>query len=124
MSPTEILVQIIGGVCLLLWGVNMVNKGLNQAFGSSLRRLISNSTSNRIKAFFVGMGVAAVLQSSTAANLIVSSFAARNVITITAALAVVLGADVGTTLAAQMMSLNLSWLVPVMIISGYVVNKA
>ena len=124
MSPTEILLQIIGGVCLLLWGVNMVNKGLNQAFGSALRRVISNSTSNRIKAFFVGIGVAALLQSSTAANLIVSSFAARNVITITAALAVVLGADVGTTLAAQMMSLNLSWLVPVMIISGYIVNKA
>ena len=102
----------------------MVNKGLNQAFGTALRRIISNSTSNRVKAFFVGLGVAAVLQSSTAASLIVSSFAARNVITITAALAVVLGADVGTTLAAQMMSLNLSWLVPVMIISGYIVNKA
>ena len=55
MSASEILIQIIGGVCLLLWGVSMVNKGLNQAFGSALRRIISNSTSNRIKAFFVGM---------------------------------------------------------------------
>ncbi len=124
MSATEILIQIIGGVCLLLWGVGMVNKGLNQAFGTSLRRIISNSTNNRIKAFFVGIGVAAILQSSTAAGLIVSSFAARNVITISAAIAVVLGADVGTTLAAQMMSLNLSWLIPVMIISGYVINKS
>lgn len=120
----EILLQIIGGVCLLLWGVGMVNKGLNQAFGSALRRIISKSTSNRLKAFFVGMGIAALLQSSTAASLIVSSFAARNVITIVAALAVVLGADVGTTLAAQIMSLNLSWLIPVMLISGYIVNKA
>ena len=81
MSPTEILIQVIGGVCLLLWGVGMVNKGLNEAFGSSLRRIISNSTSNRFKACFVGMGITALLQSSTAAVLIVSSFAARNVIT-------------------------------------------
>ncbi len=102
----------------------MVNTGLNEAFGSALRRIISNSTSNRFKACFVGLGIAALLQSSTAASLIVSSFAARNVITISAALAVVLGADVGTTFAAQLMSLDLRWLVPVMITSGYVINKA
>ena len=124
MSPTEILVQIIGGICLLLWGVSMVNTGLNEAFGSSLRRIISNSTNNRFKACGVGMGIAALLQSSTAASLIVSSFAARNIITIPSAIAVVLGADVGTTFAAQLMSLNLSWLVPVMIASGYITNKS
>jgi phosphate:Na+ symporter len=102
----------------------MVNTGLNRAFGTALRRIISNSTTNRIKAFFVGMSVAAILQSSTAASLIVSAFAARNVITISAAIAVMLGADVGTTLAAQIMSLNVNWLVPVMIIAGYVVNNS
>lgn len=102
----------------------MVNTGLNRAFGTVLRRVISNSTSNRFKAFFVGMSVATILQSSTAASLIVSSFAARHVITITAALAVMLGADVGTTFAAQLMSLKLSWLMPVMITIGYIVNKS
>jgi phosphate:Na+ symporter len=103
--------------------VNTVNTGLNRAFGTALRRIISSSTSNRFKAFFVGVGVATVLQSSTAASLIVSSFAARSVITVTAAIAVMLGADVGTTLAAQLMSLNLSWLVPVTITAGYIINK-
>lgn len=124
MGGTEILIHIVGGVCLLLLGVSMVGTGLDRAFGTSLRRVISNSTSNRFRAFFVGMGVAAVLQSSTAASLIVSSFAARNIITITAALAVMLGADVGTTIAAQIMSFGLHWLVPVMITSGYIVNKS
>lgn len=104
--------------------MHMISHGLNRAFGATLRRVISNSTSNRFKAFFVGMSVATVLQSSTATSLIVSSFAARNVITIAGALAVMLGADVGTTLAAQIMSLNLHWLIPVMISSGYVVNKS
>lgn len=124
MGGTEILIHIIGGVCLLLLGVSMVGTGLDRAFGTALRRTISNSTSNRFRAFFVGMGVAAVLQSSTATSLIVSSFAARNIITITAALAVMLGADVGTTIAAQIMSFGLHWLVPVMITSGYIVNKS
>lgn len=101
----------------------MVSTGLNRAFGTSLRRVISHSTSNRFKAFGVGIGVATLLQSSTAASMIVSSFAARNIITISGALAVMLGADVGTTLAAQLMSLNIAWLVPVMLTMGYIVNK-
>ena len=123
ISATETLITLAGGVCLLLWGVSMVSNGLNRAFGASFRRAISASTSNRFKAAGVGVGVAALLQSSTAATLIVSSFAARNVITITGALAVILGADVGTTLAAQVMSMDMSWLMPVLLVSGYVINK-
>ena len=101
----------------------MVSGGFNRAFGSSLRRFISGSTSNRFKAFGVGVMVAAALQSSTAASMIVSSFAARNIITIPGAIAVMLGADVGTTIAAQLMSFKLVWLIPVMLTSGYIVNK-
>lgn len=115
--------HIIGGVCLLLWGVGMVSTGLNRAFGTTLRRIISNSTSNRFKAFGTGVLVATLLQSSTAASMIVSSFAARNVITITSAIAVMLGADVGTTLAAQIISFDIKWLVPVLLFSGYLVTK-
>ena len=102
----------------------MIGGGLNAAFGTSLRRIISNSTDNRFKAFSVGTVVAALLQSSTATCMIVSSFAARNVITIPAAVAVMLGADVGTTLAAQVMSLDLNWLIPVLLSVGYIINKS
>ena len=116
--------HIVGGVCLLLWGVNMVSIGLNRAFGTTLRRFISNSTSNRFKAFGVGIVTAALLQSSTAAGMIVSSFAARNVITITSAIAVMLGADVGTTLAAQLISFDIKWVVPVLLIAGFIINKS
>lgn len=123
MNATEVIIHIVGGVCLLLWGVGMVSSGLNRAFGAPLRRIISNSTSNRFKAFGVGIFVATLLQSSTATSLIVSSFAARKVITIAGALAVVLGADVGASVAAQMMSLKLTWLVPVLLTAGYLVNK-
>lgn len=101
----------------------MVSAGLNRAFGASFRRAISNSTDNRIKAVGVGIFVATLLQSSTAATLITSSFAARGVITVAGALAVILGADVGTTLAAQIMSMDIAWLMPVLLVSGYTVNK-
>ncbi len=124
MTATEVLIQIIGGVCLLLWGVSMVGVGLNRAFGTVLRRVIANSTSNRFKAFFVGLTIASVLQSSTATSMIVSSFAGRKVITISAAIALMLGADVGATLAAQLMSLDLRWLAPVVVTLGFIVAKA
>jgi phosphate:Na+ symporter len=101
----------------------MVSTGLNRAFGTTLRRIISNSTSNRFKAFGTGILVATLLQSSTAASMIVSSFAARNVITITSAIAVMLGADVGTTLAAQIISFDIKWLVPVLLFAGYLITK-
>lgn len=101
----------------------MVSTGLNRAFGAPLRRFISQSTSNRFKSCAAGVVVATALQSSTATSLIVSSFAARGIITIPAAIALMLGADVGSTLATQLMSLDLSWLVPVLLTSGYVVNK-
>lgn len=102
----------------------MVSVGLNRAFGTTLRRFISNSTSNRFKAFGVGVCVAALLQSSTAACMIVSAFAARNVITIMGAIAVMLGADVGTTLAAQLMSFDIQWLTPVLLAAGYIIAKS
>ncbi len=123
IDASHIILHIIGGVCLLLWGVGMVSTGLNRAFGTTLRRIISNSTSNRFKAFGTGILVATLLQSSTAASMIVSSFAARNVITITSAIAVMLGADVGTTLAAQIISFDIKWLVPLLLFAGYIITK-
>ncbi len=123
MSATEILIQIIGGVCLLLWGVTMVRKGFTRAFGASLRRSIARSTNNRFKAFLTGVGVTTLLQSSTATSLIVTSFAARGLVPVSAAIAVMLGADVGTTLVAQLLSFKMTWLAPALLITGYVTTK-
>jgi len=102
----------------------MVNTGFNRAFGAGLRRMIANSTDNRFKAFMSGIVVTMLLQSSTAAVLILSSFAARGLIQVSGAIAVVLGADVGTTLVAQILSFDLSWLAPVLVATGFVINKA
>ena len=124
MSPTLVLLNIIGGVCLLLWGLRGVRNGVTRAFGADLRKIISSGTSNRILSLMSGIGVTALVQSSTATALIIAAFCGKGMMTITAGLAVMLGADVGTTLVAQVLTFDLSWLIPLMLIVGYIIfNK-
>ena len=120
MTPSIILLHIIGGVCLLLFGLRLVRNGVTRAFGLELRRAISLSTKNRISAFFAGMGVTTLLQSSTATTMIIASFAGQGLIGTSAGLAVVLGADVGTTIVAQILTFDLSWLSSILLIVGYI----
>jgi phosphate:Na+ symporter len=99
----------------------MVRMGVTRAFGASLRKVISKSTGNRISAFFAGIGVTAILQSSTATSMIIASFVGRGLMTIGAGLAVMLGADVGTTLVAQVLVFDFTWVAPLMMLTGYVI---
>lgn len=114
----DFLINLVGAVALLLWGVRMVRTGVNRSFGSALRRVIANSTVNRFSAFTAGLGVTAVLQSGTAMALIVCSFAGRAIVPTTTSLALMLGADVGSTLVVQVLSFDLAWLSPLLIAAG------
>lgn len=98
----------------------MVRTGVTRSFGASLRKIISKSTGNRVSAFFAGIGVTAVLQSSTATAMIISSFVGRGMMTIGAGLGVMLGADVGTTLVAQVLTFDFTWFAPLMMLTGYI----
>ena len=108
MNTTLTLVDLAGAVALLIWGVHMVQTGVNRAFGPHLRRALGYALGNRCKAFAAGVGVTAVLQSSTATGLMVTSFAAGGLVDLVPALAVMLGANVGTTLIVQALSFNVS----------------
>ena len=114
----DFLINLVGGVALLLWGVRMVRTGVNRSFGSRLRRVIAISTGHRLNAFAAGLGVTAILQSSTATALIVSSFAGRGLFPIAMGLALMLGADLGSTLVVQLLSLKIEWLSPLLIATG------
>lgn len=92
---------------------------MTRAFGASLRKVISKGTHNPVLAFASGIGVTAVLQSSTATSMIIASFVGRGLMTVGAGLAVMLGADVGTTLVAQVLSFDFTWVAPLMMLSGY-----
>ena len=118
MDSTSVLLQLVGSVALLLWGVRMVRTGMSRAFGALLRRALANGTKTRVSAFGMGLGVTALLQSSTATGLIVSSFAGRSLIAGSMALAMMLGADVGSTLVAQFFSIKHDWIAPAAIAAG------
>lgn len=96
----------------------MVRTGVMRAFGGDLRYIVSIGMRRTPVAFAVGLGVTAILQSSTATTMMTASFASRGLVATVPALAVVLGADVGTSLVAQILSLNLSWLSPVCVLIG------
>lgn len=123
MSATEILVQLVGSVALLLWGLRMVQTGFSRGFGAELRQIVQVNTSNRLRAFFAGLAVTMLVQSSTATALITSTFARHGLVTLTASIAIILGADVGTTLVAQLLSFDLKLLPFVLVAFGLVMHR-
>ena len=120
MPGHVLLLNIAGGVALLLWATRMVRTGVMRAYGSDLRHFLGRSTRNRISACVMGLGVASVLQSSTATALLAVSFAGRGLVEIGPSLAIMLGADVGSTLVVQVLSFDISWLSPALILIGVV----
>jgi phosphate:Na+ symporter len=118
MQTTLTLLDLAGSVALLLWGVHMVQTGIQRAFGPQLRRFLGGALGGRGKAFLAGMGVTALLQSSTATGLMATSFAASGLVGLVPALAVMLGANVGTTLIVQILSFDVSRVAPVLVLVG------
>ncbi len=114
------LLNLLAAIALLVWGTHIVRTGVLRVFGENLRQVLAKSFSNRISALFAGLGVTTVVQSSTATCLIVASFVGKGLVTTTAALAVILGADIGTSLMAVVFSFDLSWLSPLLIFIGVV----
>jgi phosphate:Na+ symporter len=103
----QTLLNLLAGVSLLVWGTHIVRTGILRLFGGNLRRVLRHSVDNRIAAFFAGLAVTSLIQSSTAT-----------------ALAVMLGADVGTSLITLVLSFDLSWLSPLLIFVGVVLFLA
>ena len=118
-----VLLDLMGGVALLLWGLHMVLSGVLRAFGSDLRRLLGKTLGNRFSAFAAGLGLTALLQSSTATGLMTASLAADGVVSLVPALAIMLGANVGTTLIVQLLSFDISAFAPVLFLVGLVVFR-
>ena len=114
------LLSLLAAVALLVWGTHIVRTGLLRVYGASLRRVLARSVRNRFVALLAGIGVTGLLQSSTATALIVSSFVGQGLITTASALAIMLGADIGTSAMVQIFSLDLSWLSPVAILFGVI----
>ena len=118
------LLNLFGAAALLLWGLRMVRTGVLRAYGAQLRQNLSRATNNRFTAFLSGLGITCLLQSSSATALLSASFASRGLVTTGGALAVMLGADLGTSLVAQAYSFKVGWISPLLIVIGWIMfNK-
>src|SRR6202453_1397326 len=115
-----VLLDLLGGVALLLWGLHMVLSGVLRAFGPDLRRILGRALRNRFAAFGAGLVLTALLQSSTATGLMTTSLVADGAVNLVPALAIMLGANVGTTLIVQVLSFNIAAAAPALFIVGLI----
>jgi phosphate:Na+ symporter len=118
VSGSVLLLNLAGAVALLLWAARMVRTGVERAYSAQLRRVVQRSAQNRLVAASGGFMVAVLLQSSTAVALILTGFAGSQIVAPATGLAMMLGADLGSALVVQILSFDLSLLVPVLLIAG------
>ena len=118
--PVQHLLNLLAAIALLVWATHIVRTGVLRLYGANLRHVISRSVGNRFQALLAGFAVTTLVQSSTATGLIVASFVGRGLIATAAALAVMLGADIGTSAMVVVFSFDLSWLSPLLIFVGVV----
>ncbi|RWR03128.1 membrane protein [[Pantoea] beijingensis] len=114
------LLNLLSAVALLVWGTHIVRTGIMRVYGADLRRVLSRSVEKKPMAFLAGIGVTTLVQSSNATTLLVTSFVSQELVGLTPALVVILGADVGTALMARILTFDLSWLSPLFIFFGVV----
>jgi len=114
------LLNLLAAIALLVWATQIVRTGVLRVWGENLRKVLAGSFSRRVPAAVAGLGVTSLVQSSTATCLIVTSFVDKGLVGTAAALAVMLGADVGSSLMTVVFSLDLSWLSPLLIFAGVV----
>jgi len=123
MTFSATLLDLAGFIALLLWGTHMVQSGIQRAFGPNLRSILGRALRNRFAALFAGLTITAILQSSTATGLMVAGFAAGGFVELVPALAVMLGANIGTTLIVQILSFNIAVISPALILVGVIMFR-
>jgi len=101
-----IYISLFGGVLLLLYGINLINDGLQNAAGSKIRSLLRSLTSNRLTAVGAGAFITGLIQSSSATSVMLVGFVSAGLMTFRQTLAVILGADIGATLTVQLIAFH------------------
>ncbi|MCT8999162.1 Na/Pi cotransporter family protein [Chelativorans intermedius] len=118
MNGIAVIAHLAGAIALLLWATRMVRTGVTRAYGDVLRQKLRRALRFSLAAVLAGTGMAIALQSSTAVSLLVGSFVGSGIVGGTAGLAAVLGADLGSALVVRILSLDLSLLIPLMLLAG------
>ena len=119
---TLTLLNIAGAVALLLWATYYVQAKITAALGATLKSHIALNTENRFEAFATGIGLTALLQSSSATTIMAATFLKSGMLALPASLALIMGADLGSTILAQILSFDLGWLGPLVLLGAIITN--
>ncbi len=119
----SILLEVLGAATLLLWGLSVLKKSMLAGFGTKLRVWLASATKNRALSFASGLGVTVAVQSSTATALMLAGFVGQGFVTAAMAQAGMLGANLGTSLVSQLLSLDLHWLSPATLVLGFALQR-
>ena len=117
MVIVQFLLELAGAAILLLFAVRMVRTGVERAFGASFRRLVTGSNA-RFRATFAGMALATIMQSSVAVAMLIAGFVSAGTLSFQLGLPAMLGADLGSALVIQFLSMEISWLAPLLLLTG------
>ena len=117
MGITDIL-SLLGGLALFLYGMHMMSNGLEAAAGNRMKSILEKLTSNRIKGVLVGAVITAVIQSSSATTVMLVGFVNSGLMTLSQAVWVIMGANIGTTITGQLIALDISAIAPIFAIGG------
>lgn len=118
MHPLIVLLNLAAAVLLLLWAVRMVRTGMERAFGSGLRDSLRRAGNGLVGMSMVGMVMAMLLQSATAVGVLAAGFVSSGMLTVAAGIAALVGADLGSALVVRVLALDLSALIPVLLLIG------
>ena len=115
-------IELLGGLALFLYGMEMMSSGLELVAGDKLRVVIEKMTSSFFKSILVGTFVTAIIQSSSATTVMVVGFVNAGLMTIYQAVGIIMGANIGTTITGQLVALNISTLAPIIAFVGFLLN--
>ena len=121
MDSFTIITGLIGGLGMFLYGMKLMGDGLENAAGEGLKSILEKLTSNKYIAVLVGAGVTAIIQSSSATTVMVVSFVSAGLMTLAQAVGVIMGANIGTTITAQMVSFDLDAIAPIFVGVGAII---
>lgn len=118
MDTIKVIIQLMGGLGLFIYGMKLMGDGLENAAGEGLKSILEKVTSNRIMGVGIGAIVTAVIQSSSATTVMVVGFVNAGLMTLAQAAGVIMGANIGTTITAQLVAFKLDQVAPVFVFVG------
>ncbi len=121
---TMLLMNVFGGLAIFIFGMKMMSDGLHHVAGERMRTILRIFSSNRLVAVLSGTAVTAVVQSSSASTVMVIGFVNAGLLSLTQAIGIIFGANIGTTVTAQLVAFDISWVIMPAIILGLLASFA